>query len=670
MVSVSTIDRQRSSIGGISLNQYPAVSRYVFGGRSSTIPVHERNGETMLQQKERQIRSGSLTTSWRSAFRLIFTLMLLTGLIGSVSSTAYADPPVIPMYSNPPPVQVPGDGLVESCADPAIIQGQAGDPYWYIFCTTDPLNGSDRDTNGNFNFRLIPILRSLDLVNWEYTGDAFSVRPDWVADDAGLWAPDIQYMNGMYYLYYTASWTDLPGGGSAIGVATSASPTGPFVDSGTPVVEPHAPDCCPGDRRWVFDSSIITDDSGQMWIYYGSYFGGISVRQLSADGFTSDPSTQTNVTIANRYEGAYVVKKFGYYYLFASATDCCRGPLTGYSVFVGRATSPTGPFVDRDGVSMLDSRVGGTPVISMNGNRWVGPGHNSVFTDFAGQDWFVYHAIDRNDPYFEGAVGFTKRPFLIDVLTWKNRWPEVRNGLWASDTPQPAPAAFPGDKANAKPKQFKEDKPEDLITGLSDEFDGGLGSQWTWVRMPAADTFRVQDGLFEFDTQAADLFEGSNNASVLIEDTPAGEYMVEARIHMSTPPDGCCFNYVQGGLVIYGGDDNFIKLAEVSIWETRQTEFAKEVGPVPAGYPRYGNTVVTSPGEWTWLRISMRVVDGEERYTAYTSRDGARWHHGGTWTHALGSDAKIGLVSMGGSGFTTSFDYVRVYTLNNKAPQP
>ena len=197
-----------------------------------------------------------------------------------------------------------------------------------------------------------------------------------------------------------------------------------------------------------------------------------------------------------------------------------------------------------------------------------------------------------------------------------------------------------------------------------------LSGQWTWVREPAAETYREQGGAFLFDTQAADLFVDSNNASVLVENAPTGNYLVEAKIQMNTPPEGCCYNYVQGGLVIYGGDDNFIKLAEVSIWETRQTEFAKELFPVPAGYPRYGNTVVTAPGEWTYLRVAKRTVNGEERYTAYTSRDGIHWDHGGTWTHALGANARIGLVSMGGSGFTTKFDYVRVYTLNNKEEQP
>lgn len=53
-----------------------------------------------------------------------------------------------------------------------------------------------------------------------------------------------------------------------------------------------------------------------------------------------------------------------------------------------------------------------------------------------------------------------------------------------------------------------------------------------------------------------------------------------------------------------------------------------------------------------------------ESYTAYTSRDGTHWVRGGTWTHRLGSNVRIGLVSMGGSGFVANFDYVRVHRLD------
>lgn len=580
-------------------------------------------------------------------------LMLALLLTAFVSPAAAATG----TYRNPLDIQIPGDGKVESCADPSVIYGQ--DSYWYMYCTTDPLNGQDRNASGGLNFHFIPTLRSHDMVHWTYVGDAFAARPGWVADDAGLWAPNVEYFNGQYYLYYTASWTDA--GGSAIGVATGPTPVGPWTDSGAPVVEQGAS----GPGRWVFDPDVI-EVGGTRYIYFGSYFGGVYVRQLSADGLHSDPATQTMVALDNRYEGANVVYHDGYYYLFASATDCCRGPLTGYSVFVGRSASPTGPFVDREGVSLLAGRVGGTPVISMNGNRWVGTGHSFVVTDFSGQDWLFYHAVDREDPYFEGAVGFTKRPVLLDALDWVNGWPTVRGGQWASDTPQQAPAAQPGQKTNYKTKLVKPDELGNLIGGLSDEFDGAaLRPQWSWVRQPDPATAGLDGGTFRFDTQAADLFEGSNNASVLLEDAPNGNYVVETRVKLNLPAEGCCFNYVQAGLVIYGDDDNFIKLAHVSIWNTRQTEFAKELFPVPGGYPRYGNTVVGPPDEWTYLRIVKRTQGGEELYTAYTSRDGVHWVRGGTWTHDLGGDARIGLVSMGGSGFTANFDYVRVYTVHH-----
>ncbi|HET9493664.1 MAG TPA: family 43 glycosylhydrolase, partial [Chloroflexia bacterium] len=178
----------------------------------------------------------------------IFSVAMAALLLGAVAApNAVAQTEARSrVYDNPLEIQISGDGLVESCADPVVIKGQAADDsYWYMYCTTDPLNDEDRDPGGNYIFHFIPMLRSLDLVNWTYMGDAFATRPGWVADDAGLWAPEIQYFNGQYYLYYTASWTDLPGGGSAIGVATSPSPLGPWVDSGAPAVEPHAPACCP-----------------------------------------------------------------------------------------------------------------------------------------------------------------------------------------------------------------------------------------------------------------------------------------------------------------------------------------------------------------------------------------------------------------------------------------
>ncbi len=55
---------------------------------------------------------------------------------------------------------------------------------------------------------------SIDLTHWTYRGDAFPTKPCWVT--GGMWAPDVVQRGSQYLMYFTASDTTLPGGGSAI----------------------------------------------------------------------------------------------------------------------------------------------------------------------------------------------------------------------------------------------------------------------------------------------------------------------------------------------------------------------------------------------------------------------------------------------------------------------
>jgi arabinan endo-1,5-alpha-L-arabinosidase len=370
-----------------------------------------------------QARPGGRRRSFAAA--LLVTLWLAGVALGP--SAARAAPGT---YTNP----VSRD-FADTFADPSVIRAKDG--YWYAYGTTDPLR------EGEGTRHIIPTARSTDLVNWTYVGDAFidSTLPSWAAPDAALWAPDIRYLDGTYYLYYVVTQTtvtDEPND-NAIGVATAPSPTGPWTDSGGPVVGPRRGDSGnPGDFKWTFDPSEFTDRDGTRYLYYGSYYGGIFVTELNAAG-TRAVGEPTMVAIDNRYEGAYVVRHGRWYYLFASEANCCAGPTTGYTVFAGRSTSPRGPFVDRDGISLLASRVGGTIVLTPNGNTWVGTGHNAVVTDLAGQDWLVYHAIDRRDPFLDEPFGINERPMLLDRLDWVDGWPTVRAGRWASEGPQRAP---------------------------------------------------------------------------------------------------------------------------------------------------------------------------------------------------------------------------------------
>jgi len=614
-------------------------------------------------------------------------------------------------YSNPLEPQIPGDGIVESCADPMVIQGQEpGDTTWYMYCTTDPLNDEDFDAQGNLIFHRVPTMISEDLVNWTYVGDAFpqgtAGLPDWAEEDAALWAPEVVYstVHNQYYMFIGVTDTTAAVSGvedcdsdNAIGVATSESPTGPWTFSDEPVIDPRAggPGC---NFKWTYDPDVLGDSVGaESILYYGSYYGGIygTPVTLTKDGAVAVQGDQNKVAIDNKYEGANVVFRDGYYYLFVSATNCCNGALTGYSVYVGRSEDPLGPFVDREGNLLTDVQAGGTPVISMNGNRWVGTGHNTVFQDAAGDWWTIYHAVDQNDPFFETEPGFTKRPALLDAIDWVDGWPTVNGGEWASDRKMPAPAGQPGEVSRHKTRRVATQEPGRLL--FADEFNGTeLDPAWSWVRPERAEytvgggvlTWKIQEPVPNTSTEnpddmmATDLNSGNNTASVLLRDAPRGDFVVETAVRLNVPDSPeCCYNYAQGGVLVYEDDDNFVKLTNTSIWNTRQTEWAKEIYPVPEGWNRYGNTVVGPPsdfGEWTYLRIVAEELTGAERraaggdthsYTAYSSQDGKTWVRGGTWTHSL-TDEQIALVAMGlapgehiPGEYTVQYDYVRVYSL-------
>lgn len=564
-------------------------------------------------------------------------------------------------YTNPLPV-LAANGVVQSCADPSIIRSaDTHDPHWYAYCTTDPVHDDDADEAGRLKLHLIPILRSADLVNWKYIGDVYPQRPAWMEQGAALWAPAIRFFNGSYFLYYTVYHADKL---TEIRAATSTTPVGPWTDRGQ-VVEPHEASCCPGLRQTVLDPEVI-ESGGTRYIFYGSYDGGIFSRPLTPDGLKSVSAQERQITTGRRYEGSNVVYKGGYWYLFVSATDCCRGALTGYTVFAGRSKDPQGPYLDREGISLLGSRVGGTVVISMNGNQWVGPGHNTVISDANGQDWFFYHAINRRDPVFRLRRDIVKRPLMLDRLDWIDGWPTVRGGLWASDERQPGPAVRRS--RSLRPVRTEEGAhiPRKLLPAYSTDFRVGvLADRWSWTGEHDHPVARFHAGGLELATQAGDIHANRESASLLAQDAPEGDYVVETRVWFNVPESGCCFNYAQAGLMVYRSASDFVKLTHTAMFETRQTEFGIETTRalgVP-GNGTYGNTVVGPPGEATFLRIVKRTAAGEEHYTPYTSRDGENWTRGGTWTRVPTGPGKIGLVAMGAAGFRAVFDYVRVYGL-------
>jgi arabinan endo-1,5-alpha-L-arabinosidase len=315
--------------------------------------------------------------------------------------------------------------------DPAVLL--APDGYYYVYAT----QGS-----GAGGMHNIQTARSRDLVRWEPLGDALPAKPGWASKTQDFWAPHVAQHDGRYYLYYSAkpdaALTDTSRG-LCLAVATADRPQGPFTDIGQPL------QC--GESFVNIDPMAFDDPAtDKRLLYWGSGFGPIKVRELAPDRISFAPGSEAIALVqvdktddpANYQrliEGAWVVRRQGYYYLFYSGDNCC-GAKAHYAVMVARSRSATGPFE-----TLRQATGAPASVILAQRGDWVAPGHNSVITDARGDDWMVYHAVDAKHPRTKpGDDVNSRRIMLIDRIEWRDGWPRIA-GDGPSTGPQQAPAA-------------------------------------------------------------------------------------------------------------------------------------------------------------------------------------------------------------------------------------
>jgi arabinan endo-1,5-alpha-L-arabinosidase len=314
-------------------------------------------------------------------------------------------PTITPTQPISPGVILELEGEIQQIHDP--VMTKEGDTY-YIYST-----GS----------RII-IHCSKDMIHWAWCGRVFERNPSWVTDAVpgvgDLWAPDISFFAGKWHLYYAAS--TFGSRLSVIGLTTNVTldpknPTYQWVDEGAVIASQ------PSDDWNAIDPNLAFDAQQQPWLAFGSYWSGIKLRKIdtmTGKLATDDPQLYA---LASRVranggtdaiEGAFIIQRGAFYYLFASFDFCCRGADSTYNVRVGRSAQIAGPYLDRDGKAMLEG--GGTLILSAY-DRWHGPGHNGIFQENSTY-WIVYHAYDALQ------VGIPK--LRIEALTWDaEHWPHA-----------------------------------------------------------------------------------------------------------------------------------------------------------------------------------------------------------------------------------------------------
>lgn len=276
-------------------------------------------------------------------------------------------------------------------ADPEVMYSEKTGRY-YIYPTCDGIP--------NWGSTQFKAFSSSDLVNWKEEGGILDLKNvSWAKKNA--WAPSIIEKkqadgNYKYYYYFTAE--------KQIGVAISDHPTGPFIDSGKPLIGRELPKGMP--RGQNIDPDVFTDPvSGNTYLYWGNYY--MAVCELNDDMVSVKPNT-TRILIghdAHYSEAAHVFYRNGYYYFTWSKNDTRS---TEYEVRYVRSKSPVGP------INPAESQV----VICKKPEQGIyATGHHSVVQVPGKDEWYiVYHRFKFLDAVTKGRDAGYHREVCIDKL--------------------------------------------------------------------------------------------------------------------------------------------------------------------------------------------------------------------------------------------------------------
>jgi beta-xylosidase len=455
--------------------------------------------------------------------------------------------------TTPPTGQFSNPVVWQDFADGDIIR--VGDAYYYSASTMHYSPGA-------------PILRSYNLVDWEYAGhsvprlDFDSPAYDLSGSRAyvkGIWASAFNYRpsNSTYYwlgcvefsrsYVYTASTVD--------GAWTKRSRLPCYYDAG-----------------------LLFDTNDTPYVAYGN--GTISVAQLSPD-LTTQVRAQTvyqTPSSIGTLEGARMYKRGSFYYIWLTR------PANGQ--YVLRSSSPWGPYEQRQVLLDLPGPIagGGVP-------------HQGGIVQTQNGDWW-YMAF--TDAYPGGRM-----PTLAPLSWSSDGWPSVQtvNGRWGVNYPRPnistsrtvAPMIGP-----------------DTFTGPA------LGHRWEWNHNPDTSRFAINNGLLlRTATVTNDLYAARNTLTHRIQG-PASTATIE--VDYSTMANGD-----RAGLAMLRQSSAWIGVAKdngaTRVVMTNGLAMDGNWNTTGTGTEAAGAAV---SGGRIWLRVSADIQPGSNRQARFSySTDGA-----------------------------------------------
>jgi len=295
-------------------------------------------------------------------------------------------------------------------ADPEVLYSNKTKKY-YIYSTTDGTPGW-----GGHDFS---VFSSVNLIDWTDEGKMLDVKGDQVKwANGNAWAPaieEVKQKDGTYKYYFYFSANNPVSKRKEIGVAVSDSPTGPFVDSGAPIItDADRPAEARGGQ--AIDVDVFRDPkSGKYYLYWGNGF--MAGAELNTDMMSIKKETVRLLTPKGGSlrtwayrEGGYVFYRKGTYYFMWSVDDTGS---PNYHVCYGTSKSPLGPInIDEQSYMVISQKPE---------DKIYGTAHNSVLQLPGKDQWYIiYHRINKNfvDKKLGKGVPGTHREVCIDRLTF------------------------------------------------------------------------------------------------------------------------------------------------------------------------------------------------------------------------------------------------------------
>jgi xylan 1,4-beta-xylosidase len=287
--------------------------------------------------------------------------------------------------------------------DPSIVK--VGTDYYLVNSTFSYFPG-------------IPVMHSKDLKNWKQVGNVIS-RPsqmNFLGDrmTRGLFAPAIEYHNGMYYV--TCTLIDHKGNF----VVTAKNPAGPWSD---PTFLPQVRGIDPslyfeGDKAYVIYNSDPPDNKPL-------YDGHRSIKIIELNPQTLQTVGEAKIVVNGGVdlskkpvwiEGPHLMKRGGWYYLYAAE----GGTSVNHTEVVFRSKEPLGPFVPYEKNPILSQRE----LPKDRKDPITSAGHAQFVEGPDGKTYAIFLAVR---PY-EGNFYNTGRETFIVPVTWKDEWPVMEPG--------------------------------------------------------------------------------------------------------------------------------------------------------------------------------------------------------------------------------------------------